>query len=97
MATYINLINFTEQGIANIKEGPARVDAARALVAANGGELKAFYLTMGAYDAVAIVELPSDEVAAKLALTIGGGGNVRTETMKAFDEAQYRDIVAGLD
>ena len=97
MALYISLMNFTQQGIAGIKESPGRIDAAKALLAANGGEMKAFYLTMGSYDAVAVIDVPSDEVAAKVALTVGGGGNVRTQTLRAFDEAQYRDIVAGLD
>ncbi|MDP6707354.1 MAG: GYD domain-containing protein [Alphaproteobacteria bacterium] len=96
MALYITLMNFTEQGIKNIKESPARVDAAREMMAGIGAELKAFYLTMGSYDAVAVTEAPSDEVAAKIALTVGAGGNARTLTMRAFDEAAYREIIAGL-
>lgn len=96
MPTYISLMNFTEQGIKSIKDSPSRIDAARALVASHGGDFKAIYLTMGAYDAVAICELPDDEAAAKVALTVGGGGNVRTVTMRAFDEGEYRAMVAGL-
>jgi uncharacterized protein with GYD domain len=48
---------------------------------------------MGRYDAVLIVESPSDEVAAALALSVGGQGNVRTETLKAFTEDEYREII----
>ena len=96
MPLYITLMNFTEQGIKNIKESPSRVDAAREMMAGLGAELKAFYLTMGNYDAVAISEAPSDEICAKIALVIGAGGNARTLTMRAFDEAAYRDIIAGL-
>ena len=97
MATYIVLGNYTEQGIKNIKEGPSRLDAAKDLVRSVGGELRAFYLVMGTYDLVAIIEAPNDAAVAKVALELGAAGNVKTATLRAFDEAEYRDIVAGLD
>jgi uncharacterized protein with GYD domain len=96
MPTYITLIKFTHQGISNIKEGPARVDAGRETLKTFGSELKAFYLTMGRYDAVAISEAADDTAAAKVALAIGSAGNVTTETLRAFSEEQYREIVAAL-
>jgi uncharacterized protein with GYD domain len=96
MATYIVLTNYTQQGIANIKESPSRLDAAREAIKAMGGELKAFYLTMGRYDAVSIVEAPDDETIAKLALAIGSQGAIGTETLRAFTEDEYRQIIAGL-
>ncbi len=96
MATYITLINFTEQGIKDIKNSPTRLDNAQALARSLGGEMKQIFLTMGGYDMVAILELPDDEAAAKMALTVGAGGNVRTTTLKAFDEATCRKIVASL-
>ena len=61
VATYISLMNFTQQGIASIKEGPGRLDAGKETLKAFGSELKAFYLTMGRYDIVAISEAPDDE------------------------------------
>ncbi len=96
MATYIILINFTEQGIRNIKDSPSRLDAARQAMKDMGGELKDTYLTIGAHDLVAVVEAPSDEVLAKFALTIGSQGNIRTTTLRAFTEAEYRGIVRSL-
>ena len=96
MATYITLLRYTQQGIENIKEGPARLDAAKQLFSSMGAELKAFYLTTGRYDAVVVAEGPDDETVVKLALTIGGQGNVRTETLRAFTEDEYRSIVADL-
>ena len=97
MTTYIMLSNYTEQGIKNIKDSPRRLDAAKDLVRSMGGELRAFYLVMGTYDVVVIIEAPNDEVVAKVALKLGAAGNVKTVTLRAFDEAEYRDIVAGLD
>ena len=58
--------------------------------------MKAFYLVTGQYDAVAIAELPNDEVVARVALANGAMGNVRTETLRAFTEDEYRTIVAAL-
>src|SRR5438132_4024293 len=96
MATYISLIKFTHQGVTSIKEGPARLDTGKETLKALGSELKAFYLTMGRYDIVTISEAPDDEAAAKVALAIGSAGNVSTETLRAFTEAEYREIVGAL-
>ena len=96
MATYITLMQWTQQGIQNIKDAPARLDAAKQLVKSLGGEIKAVYLVMGEHDFVLISEAPNDEVVAKVALMTGMQGNVRTQTMKAFTEDEYRKIVAGL-
>jgi uncharacterized protein with GYD domain len=96
MATYISLLRYTQQGIASAKNGPARLDAAKDAYRKAGGEVKAFYLTMGQYDMVVIAELPSDEVAARLALTLGAAGNIRSETFRAFGEPEYRKIVGSL-
>ena len=96
MPTYISLIKYTRQGISTIKEGPNRLDANKEILNRYGSELKAFYLTMGRYDIVTISEAPDDDAAAKVALTIGSAGNVTTETMRAFTEDQYREIVAAL-
>lgn len=96
MATYISLLNYTDQGIRNIKDAPKRVDAARALARKHGAELKDIYLTMGAYDVVTIVEAPSDEAVAKFVLATGALGNVRSTTLKAFSEAEFRKIVGAL-
>ena len=96
MPTYIVLVNFTQKGVENIKESPARLEAAKGAFKAMGGELKAYYSVMGRYDAVVIAEGPDDETAAKLALAIGSQGNVRTETLRAFTEDEYLKIIAAL-
>ena len=96
MATYVSLINYTDQGIRNVKDSPKRLDAAKKLLKDMGGEMKAFYLTMGGYDIVTVAEAPNDEAVAKFVLTLAASGNVRTTTMKAFPEAEYRKLIAGL-
>ncbi|MBI2159159.1 MAG: GYD domain-containing protein [Candidatus Rokubacteria bacterium] len=96
MPTYISLVNYTDQGIRNVKDSPKRLDAAKKLLKDMGGEMKAFYLTMGAYDIVTVAEAPNDESVAKFVLALASSGNVRTTTMKAFPEADYRKLIAGL-
>ncbi|MFQ6017716.1 MAG: GYD domain-containing protein [Kiloniellaceae bacterium] len=96
MATYIVLLNYTEQGIKNIKDSPNRLDAAKELARQLGGELKDFYLTMGTYDAVAVCQLPDDETAAKMVLAVGSRGAVRSTTLRAFAESEYRKIIQSL-
>jgi len=96
MPTYVSLINYTDQGIRAIKDSPKRLDAAKKLLKGMGGELKAFYLTLGSYDIVTVAEAPDDEAVAKFVLAVASGGNVRTTTLKAFTEAEFRKIVAGL-
>jgi uncharacterized protein with GYD domain len=93
---YIHLVNFTQKGIENIKEGAARLDAVKQFYKTMGAEVKAFYLTMGQYDGVVIVDAPNDETIAKLSLAGGTRGTVRTETLRAFTEEEYRKILTAL-
>ena len=96
MATFISLVNFTQKGVENIKDGPKRLEAARQAWQSMGVELKGFYLTMGRYDLVIIVEAPNAETAMKAVLAQTMGGNVRTETLAAFPEEEYRKIISAL-
>ena len=93
MPKYVSLVNFTDQGIQNIRDLPDRWDEARKGIEAAGGSIE-YYLTMGQYDAVVITDFPSDEVGAAAALSIGSRGNVRTETLKAFTEEETRQIIS---
>jgi uncharacterized protein with GYD domain len=96
MPTFVTLIKFTQKGIEAIKEGPARLDAAKRAYQTLGAKLKDFYLVTGPYDAIAIIEAPDDETAVGISLGIASRGNSRTETMRAFTEDEYRKIVAKL-
>lgn len=96
METYISLVSYTGEGVQHMDESPERLDAARDVVESMGGELTEFYLTMGQYDAVAIMEMPDAETATQAGITISGAGAVRTETLRAFPEDEYRELIAGL-
>ncbi|MGX7874149.1 GYD domain-containing protein [Mesorhizobium sp. ORM6] len=96
MTTYIMLMNWTEQGAKNVRDSPKRLDAARKQLGEMGGSFKSFYLTMGEFDMVAVVEAPDDAVLARFALMLATGGSVRTRTLKAFPELAYREIISSL-
>jgi uncharacterized protein with GYD domain len=92
MPTYVTLMRYTDQGIRTIKESPARLEAAKKVARDAGAEIKSFYLALGKYDAVVIIEGPDDETAARLTLSFGSQGNVRTETLRVFNEAEFRKV-----
>lgn len=96
MPHFVSLMRYTQQGIAKIKESPARLDAAKKAAEKAGGKIHAWYLTMGKYDALVISEFPNDEACAQFMLSVGAMGNLTTQTLKAFTEAEYRKIIGGL-
>ena len=96
MPHFVTLLRYTQQGISKIKDSPSRLDAARKEAEEDGGRVHAWYLTMGHYDAVLISEFPTDEACAKFTLSAGALGNISTETLKAFPEAEYRKICGSL-
>lgn len=96
MATYISLLRYSQQGIEKIKESPARLDAARKAFEQLGANIKAFYLVTGRYDAIVIAEAPDAMTIAKASLALGARGNVRSETLQAFTEEEFRKIVGAL-
>ena len=71
MAKYILLVNWTDQGIRNIKDSAKRLAAGRALAKEQGCVLESFFMTMGSFDNVAVIEAPNDETIAKYVLTLG--------------------------
>ena len=96
MGTYLMLVKYTQKGIENIKQSPARLDEAQKASKAVGAHLKEFYLVMGRYDIVIVLEAPDAETVAKMALSLGSKGNVTTETLRDFTEDEYRKIIGAL-
>ena len=96
MAKFISLVNYTAKGIEKIKESPNRLDAFKQLCESMGVTVDGFFLTMGRYDLVVIVDAPDLNTAAKVILTTGSVGAISTETLPAFTEAEFRQVVSEL-
>lgn len=96
MPTYVTLFRWTQKGIENVKVSPTRLDAAKEIFKQMGGELKSFHVLMGRYDALIVGEAPDDETMARIMLTATAHGAIRSETMRAFTEDEYREIISSL-
>ena len=88
MASHIGLINFTEQGIRNIKDSPKRA-AATELARDFGIEIRDIFWTLGAFDGAVLIEAPDDQAVTARALKLGSLGNVRTQTLRAFRANEF--------
>lgn len=86
MPSFVILGNFTEQGAKDVKNTRSRVEATKEAMRDAGGRMIFYYMTLGEYDFVVVAELPDAETAARLMMTVGAQGNVRTQTMQAFTE-----------
>ena len=94
MPTFISYINWTDQGIKNIKDSPNRAEAAKGLIKDMGGTVKDMYITSGENDVGLIADVPDGDVMAKLALAVGSQGNVRTRTARAWTEEEFQQILS---
>jgi len=95
MGTYIALLDYTDQGIRNIRDSPHRADQFVELAGRAGAQVVAQYWTIGAHDGVLVMEAPNDEVAASVFLALGAMGNVRTNTLRAFEWADAQGLIEG--
>lgn len=93
MANYVMLVNWTDQGVKNARDTVQRAQAFRADLERRGGRLNSIYWTQGRYDIVANVEVPDEQTAMAAALAISGQGNIRTETLRAFNESEVAAII----
>jgi len=91
MARYIALIRFTEQGSRNIGKSASRAAAFRKAAERAGVTVEAQYWTAGSCDGVIILNGDDMKVFGSLA-QLASMGNVRTETLRAFDAGQFKAI-----
>ena len=96
MPQYIVLANWTEQGIRQVKDTVQRGEQFKQLVQQAGGTVHGVFWTQGRYDITARIEVADDETMTAIALRLGMGGNVRTETLRAFTADEMQSILAKL-
>ncbi|WP_369389138.1 GYD domain-containing protein [Streptomyces sp. CG1] len=94
MPTYVALLSWTEQGVRNYKDTTKRAETFSSAVQKLGAKLLTIYWTVGPYDLVAVVEAPDDETASAALLQLGGVGNVRSTTLRAFGREEMERIIA---
>jgi uncharacterized protein with GYD domain len=94
MATYIALIDWTEQGVRNFKDSVDRYESASAALEGMGVRFTDVYWTLGTHDIVALVDAPDDETLAAGLLVVAGQGNIRTTTLRAFSRDEMRSVIS---
>ncbi|MFT4541657.1 MAG: hypothetical protein ACI841_001266 [Planctomycetota bacterium] len=95
MATYIVMLDFTDQGIRQLEDSPQRADAFNTFAEKAGVRIVGQYWTIGSHDGVLILEAPTEEAAASVLMHLGNTGNVRTTTLRAFDWAEAQGLISG--
>jgi uncharacterized protein with GYD domain len=93
MATFVVLACFTDQGIRSIKDTAKRAEAFQQTAKKVGATVEHLYWTLGQYDAVAVCDAPDDETASALVYSLVSLGNVRTQTLRAFSQAEIGAIL----
>jgi uncharacterized protein with GYD domain len=93
MATFISLVNFTDQGIRTVKDTVQRASSATAELQRRGITVRSMYWTVGQYDLVLIAEAPDTKSITATLLLVGSGGNIRTNTLQAFDAQAMQQIL----
>ena len=93
MPEYVALINWTDQGVRDFKKTVDRYEAARAPFEQLGVNIKDIYWTLGGHDLVFVAEAPDDETFAAALLSLGGQGNLRTTTLRAFGPDEMRAVI----
>ncbi len=94
MPTYVVLYTFTDEGAKHAKDTVKRAQEARAENERRGFTVQGLYWTQGPYDLVAVVDAPDEQSMMAGLLNIAGAGNVRSQTMRAFTEAEMESIIA---
>jgi uncharacterized protein with GYD domain len=97
MATYITLMNFTAQGLTNVKNSVKRAEAAKKAATKAGVAIKEVLWTQGKYDVVVISEAPDDASATAMVLNIAKQGNVHTQMLRAFTATEMEKILEKVD
>ena len=94
MPTYVTLYSWTEQGIKNFRDTTERAKAAIAQAEKMGGKITQFLWTSGQYDLVGIADFPDDATVSAFNLALSSLGNVRSTTMRAYNDREMAAIIA---
>jgi uncharacterized protein with GYD domain len=96
MTMRLVLWNLTEPAMESIRETTKRADQVRAAFEKRGVTVRALYWTEGQYDGAWILEGPDDPTLAAAILANDALGNIRTQTLRAYDEDEIKQVVQKL-
>lgn len=97
MATYIMLSTLTDEGRKTLKERPERLQEVNKEIEGMGARVVAQYAVLGGHDFVNVIEAPTNEVMARLAVELGSRGTIRFTTMPAISISAFVDMLRAAD
>ena len=92
MIRYITLLRFTDQGAKNLPQSTSRARAFKEMATKAGVKVEGQYWTAGPYDGVLIVSGNDEKKVLRSLAELAAKGNVRTQTMRAFDGPEFKAI-----
>ena len=96
MATFISTVQFTDQGMKDIKATGKRAEAFKATAENMGVEVQNVFWTLGRFDGLVVFDAPNEEMATALMLQLASYGNVHTETTRAYEAVEMEQILSKL-
>ena len=95
MASYIMLSTLTDEGRKTLKERPERLQAVNKEVESMGARVTSQYAVLGGYDFINVIEAPTNEVMAMIAMELGARGTIKVTTLPAMPIAEFVDMLKG--
>ena len=96
MVTYIGLLSFTDKGIQGVKQTTQRAAAAKEVGQRMGVNMREIWWTLGQHDIVCLLEAADEASITAFNLAVAGQGNVRSQTLRAFNAAEMDKVLAKL-
>jgi uncharacterized protein with GYD domain len=93
MSIYIMLSTLTDEGRKTLKERPERLHAVNKEVESMGARVLSQYAVLGGYDFVNVIDAPSNEVMARIAMELGSRGTMKATTLPGMTINQFVEMM----
>jgi uncharacterized protein with GYD domain len=90
MPKYLFVANYSPEGLHGVlsEGGTGRQAAVAQLAESVGGSVESFYFAFGGDDAFVVCDLPDDEAAAAVGITVGASGKASVRTVSLLTPDQ---------
>jgi uncharacterized protein with GYD domain len=99
MPKFLIMASYTQEGVKGVQSagGVSRREAVKDAIEGLGGKLESFYFGFGEHDAYVTADVPDNESAAAISLTVNAAGGATTRTVvlltpEEVDKAAERSV-----
>ena len=93
MIRYLTMLQFTDQGARNVDKSVQRASDFGKSIRDAVGKLALQVWTVGQYDGCVVFEVPDEAVGSALLIKLAKNGNVRTQTMRCYDNQEFETVL----